>query len=182
MKEYIFTSERLGFRNWLDEDLPTFAALNSDPVVMEYFPKTLNKEQSQSMVCRMKKHFEDHGYGLYAVDKLENSEFIGFIGFMKPSFDAYFMPCTEIGWRLKKAAWNKGYATEGAKRCLEFGFEELKLSKIYSFTATPNIKSERVMQKIGMQKIGEFEHPGIENGNWLKTHVLYKSENGAEKA
>ena len=174
MKEYIFKSKRLGFRNWLDEDAEHYGKMNADPVVMEYFPRTYSIEHTREKVQQAKLHFEKHTYGPYAVDLLENGEFIGYIGFVHPDFEADFMPCLEIGWRLKKEVWNKGYATEGAKKCLEYFFENFEIDSIVSFTAILNKKSERIMQKIGMTKIGEFDHPKIDTGHALERHVLYQ--------
>ena len=107
------------------------------------------------------------------MDVLKSREFIGFIGLAWCEMEADFTPCAEIGWRLKKSAWGKGYATEGATRCLAYGFEELQFKEIYSFTTTTNIRSERVMQKIGMSKVGVFEHPKMAIGHPLRPHVLY---------
>ena len=141
---------------------------------MEFFPKTKTIKETQAFIDRVNKHFNQHGYSWFAVEILENKEFIGFIGLVQTPFEAPFTPCTEIGWRLKKAAWGKGYATEGAKRCLQYGFDTFEFPAIYSFTSTVNVRSERVMQKIGMVKDGEFDHPLLEKGNWLERHVLYK--------
>jgi ribosomal-protein-alanine N-acetyltransferase len=121
--------------------------------------------------------FSNDNYGLYAVDRLDSNEFIGFIGFWHPSFESNFTPCIEIGWRIKQKEWNNGFATEGASRCLKFGFDDLKFSEILSLTSKVNLKSERIMKKIGMHKWGEFEHPNITDGNRLKTHIVYKIKN-----
>ena len=174
MKKYLFQSDRLGFRTWEETDLVSMAALNADPEVMEFFPSTQSLEDTKVFFQRVHTHFEKYGYCWFAVDILATQEFIGFIGIAWNTMEATFTPCAEIGWRLKKSAWGKGYATEGAKRCLRYGFEELQLSEIYSFTATLNERSERVMQKIGMTKVGLFEHPKIEKGHLLRPHVLYK--------
>ena len=177
MNEYIFKSKRLGFRNWIDSDLIPFSKMNCDPAVMEFFPKTLTQEETKKFIERIKEHFIQNGFGLYAVDKLLNNEFIGFIGFMKQNFESDFTPCIEIGWRISAENWNNGYATEGAKRCLEFGFKSLELTEIYSFTSKINIKSEKIMKKIGMKKTGEFDHPKIEKKSQLKLHILYNINN-----
>ena len=174
MSTYLFQSSRLGFRRFTTADLVPLAAMNSDPAVMEFFPKTQTIQETQAFIDRTNKHFNQHGYSWYAVDALATKSFIGFIGLVQTTFEAPFTPCAEIGWRLKNAAWGKGYATEGATRCLQYGFNTLQLPVIYSFTATVNLRSERVMQKIGMVKEGTFDHPLLEKGNWLEKHVLYK--------
>lgn len=177
--DYEFKSERIGFRKWRESDKIVFASLNEDKDVMEFFPKTLSKIESDNFVLRINQKFKEYSYGLYAVDELATKNFMGFIGFGHPSFELGFSPFIEIGWRLGKQYWNKGYATEGALECIKYGFNKLKFQNIYAFTAKTNLKSERIMQKIGMGKYMEFEHPKIEFGSKLKTHVLYKIDNTA---
>ncbi len=180
--KYLFQSQRLGFRKWTTADTTPMAALNADPEVMEFFPSTQTKEQTLDFLKRVNQQFKDYGHCWYAVDTLADGDFIGFIGLAWNTQEGLdFTPSAEIGWRLKKAAWGKGYATEGAKRCLQYGFEELKLPEIYSFTATVNKRSEKVMQKIGMKKIGEFEHPLIAEGHVLRRHVLYRVLNSKQQ-
>lgn len=174
---YIFQSKRLGFRRWKETDLTPFAEMNRDKAVMEYYPKMKSREETETFISRIESVFEEHGYGLYAVDELVSGEFIGYIGFWWITFDSPYTPFTEIGWKLKKDRWNLGYATEGAEACLHFGFDHLGLSEVYSMTSKINLRSERIMQKIGMKKITEFDHPNIEDGSPLKTHVLYNKKN-----
>jgi len=174
MNTYLFTSERLGFRNWQEKDKLPFSKMNKDKVVMEYFPTILTPKESNSLVDRLKAHFINNGFTFFAVDELSTGEFIGFIGFVNTIFKAHFTPCVEIGWRLQRKSWHKGFATEGAKRCLKYGFDKFGFQSIYSFTALKNKNSENVMQKIGMQKEGTFEHPLLEDKHWLKTELLYK--------
>lgn len=177
MKPYYFKSSRLGFRDWGDGDKTPFALLNADPVVMEYFPASLTSSETDHFIERINDHFYEYGYGLYAVDSLVDNSFIGFIGLSHPRFESPFTPCVEIGWRLAKEYWNKGYATEGAMACLDYGFNALNIDEILSFTAVQNLRSENVMKKIGMEKIGEFDHPALP-GSWLERHVLYKKTKG----
>ena len=174
MVNYIFQSPRLGFRNWSEDDIAPFAELNADPEVMTYFPRPLTLDESRNSVQRFQKYYTDYGYTFYAVDRLDTAEFIGFIGMMYQTFESFFTPCVEIGWRLKCSVWGKGFATEGAKACLNYGFDTLGFSEIYSITAIPNLRSEKVMQRIGMERIGEFDHPGLENGHPLERHVIYR--------
>ncbi len=174
---YIFQSARLGFRKWVNDDIIPFSEMNKDDEVMEFFPSTLSEEESTALVDKINEMFNQFGYGLYVVDKLETKEFIGFVGFWHPPFESDFTPCVEIGWRINKENWNNGYATEGAKECLRYGFNQLRFKEVYSFTSKVNTKSEKVMQKIGMYKVKEFEHPKIKEGNELRSHILYKIEN-----
>lgn len=176
---YEFKSDRIGFRKWRENDKEVFATLNENKEVMEFFPKTLSKTESDNFVLKINQMFKQCSYGLYAIDELETNKFMGFIGFWHPSFDLGFSPFIEIGWRLGREYWNKGYATEGALECLKYGFNKLKFQSIYSLTSKTNLKSERIMQKIGMEKHMEFEHPKIEFGHEFKPHVLYKIENTA---
>ena len=171
---YLFQSQRLGFRTWETADVPPFAQLNQDPAVTEFLGKSWTPTETQGFVDKIEHKFQEYGYGPYAVDVLQSSTFIGVIGFWHPTFDAAFTPCVEILWRLKRTAWGQGFATEGAQACLRHGFEQLGLKEVYSFTATLNHRSERVMQKAGMSKLGEFDHPKLEKNHPLCRHVLYR--------
>lgn len=171
---YFFTSKRLGFRKFKDSDFEFFYSMNSDPEVMKYFPSVLNKEHTRSLMNRINAHIDEYGYGFYAVDLLSENVFIGFIGIKRTNFEADFTPCIEIAWRLDKKYWNRGLATEGAARCLDYAFSVLSFDEIYSFTSLHNKASESVMHKIGMKKIGDFDHPLVENNHPLKAHCLYR--------
>jgi ribosomal-protein-alanine N-acetyltransferase len=150
--------------------------MNQDPAVMEYFPRLMTPVDTAVMVKKIDVFFDRNGFGLYAIDLQSTGGFLGYTGFTRPSFEAWFTPCVEIGWRLRKEAWGYGYATEAAKECLRHGFEGLGLEKVYSFTAALNTRSENVMKKIGMKKAGEFDHPSIRPGHALRRHVLYEAE------
>lgn len=165
-------TERLILREWKESDVLPFARMNQDPEVMRYFPKRLNSEESEALVQRINKHIADRGFGLWAVQVKDGADFIGFIGFNYTDFPAEFTPCIEIGWRLDKSFWGKGYATEGAKACLA-SVSRWGLDEIYSFTSEINTPSERVMRKIGMKKAGCFDHPKIDLDNRLCRHILY---------
>jgi RimJ/RimL family protein N-acetyltransferase len=169
-------TERCRLRRWLPEDRELFAALNADPRVMEYFPALLNRDESDRLVQRIEQHFEQHGFGLWALEESNSSAFTGFVGLMIPSFEAPFMPCVEIGWRLAAEYWGKGYAPEAARAVLTFAFEQLGLTEVLSFTATLNARSRRVMEKIGMlhDAASDFDHPKLPRGHALEQHVLYR--------
>lgn len=169
---YIFTSERLGFRQWQDSDVPRFVAMNQDARVMKFFPNLLPENETCEMVERMKALIDQRGYSWFAVDELSSGHFIGFIGLNHPRFESFFTPCLEIGWRLHPDFWHKGYATEGGSACLDFAFNTLKVEKVYAFTADTNQPSEQVMVRLGMTKVGEFLHPLLPN-HPLSNHVLY---------
>lgn len=171
---YLFTSKRLGFRKWSMKDLDQFTALNADKEVMKHFPKSLTKEETKAYIIRLQKHYEDFGHNYYATEIKDTGEFIGFIGLAYQDFDSNFTPNVDIGWRLKKLAWGKGYATEGAKKCLEIAFKELQINKIISTCILQNKSSEKVMQKIGMHKVNTFKHPKLNEYPEIQTCVLYE--------
>jgi RimJ/RimL family protein N-acetyltransferase len=169
-------SERLQLRRWRDADLEPFAALNADPRVMEHLPSALSREQSDELAARIEAHFDEHGFGLWALEIPGVAAFAGFVGLAIPRFEARFTPCVEIGWRLAAEHWGCGYATEGARAALAFGFERLALAEIVSFTVPGNQRSRRVMEKLGMQRRpdDDFDHPGLPEGHALRRHVLYR--------
>jgi RimJ/RimL family protein N-acetyltransferase len=180
--QYLFQSERLGFRNWISSDLSALAAMNADPAVMEHFPTTLNINENKAFLERLQNHYEKNSYTYFATEILTTGEFIGFIGLAYQDYKTPFTPATDIGWRLKKAAWGKGYATEGAKKCLEFAFLELGIHKIVSTCTINNNKSEKVMQKIGMTKMGLFKHPKLGDYPDLEECVWYEIKKSIEIA
>lgn len=167
---------RLLLRPWQQTDLEPFAALNADPFVLQYFLSTLSKSQSDALAERISHHFLEHGWGLWAVEIPEEEGFIGMIGLNTVPFQAHFTPAIEVGWRLARPFWGKGYATEGAKAALRYGFETLKLDRIVSFTVPMNLPSRRVMEKIGMthDPKDDFDHPRVPAENPLRHHVLYR--------
>ncbi|AFC23865.1 GNAT family N-acetyltransferase [Saprospira grandis] len=163
MKNYLFRSARLGFRVWTAADLPELAKMNADLEVMAHFPSPLTEEETAAFLRRLQAHQEKYGYCYFATDILESGEFIGFIGLAYQDYESAYTPAVDIGWRLKKAAWGQGYATEGAKKCLEFAFEELEIEQLIAVCTLDNQKSEQVMKKIGLQKLGEFKHPKLKD-------------------
>jgi RimJ/RimL family protein N-acetyltransferase len=173
MVDYLTSSERLGFRQWRDEDYAPFAIMNANEQVMEFFSKKLSPGESNKAVDLFRKHIEDCGFGFFAVDDLRQKKFIGFIGIQHIPFKAAFTPGIEIGWRLDPASWNQGLATEGAKHLLTYAFNQYGFKEILSFTPILNNRSEKVMIKAGMSKIGEFLHPVLPENDPLRRHVLY---------
>lgn len=169
-------SDRLILREWRESDIEPFANMNTDPVVMEFFPKLLSYEESKQFVLNSNTILNDKQFGLWAAEVKETKEFIGFIGLAVPTFEAPFTPCTEIGWRLKANSWGNGFATEGAKRVLEYAFSDLDLKEIVSFTSELNVRSWKVMERIGMSRNPneDFDHPKVEEGHKLRRHVLYR--------
>lgn len=171
---YLFKSQRLGFRLISKDDINSIFEINSSPIEMKYFLKSLNKDENLNYINKLYTHFLENKFTLFAVDLLSTKEFIGLIGLLKVSFDLDIKDQIEIGWRLNHKYWGNGYAQEGARAVLDFGFNQLDLNTIYAFTSILNLKSENVMKKIGMEKVGEFEHPLVPNYSSLLPHILYK--------
>jgi RimJ/RimL family protein N-acetyltransferase len=172
----VLCTARLILRGWRESDREPFRALNADPRVMEFFPAPLAPDDTDQMMVRNEHHFERHGFGLYAVELAETGAFIGFIGLNIPTFDAAFMPAVEIGWRLAHAYWGRGLASEGARALVEHAFSTLKLKSLISFTTVANLRSRRVMERIGMvhDAAADFDHPNLREGHPLRRHVLYR--------
>jgi len=169
-------TDRLCLRRWLPADRAPFAELNADPLVMEHFPAALSCEESDTLVARIEAHFDQYGFGLWAVEIPSITSFAGFIGLSVPPFEAHFTSCVEIGWRLAADHWGRGYATEGALAALAFGFQTLGLGEIVSFTVPGNLRSRRVMERIGMvhNPADDFDHPALPEEHRLRRHVLYR--------
>ncbi|MBN9378566.1 MAG: GNAT family N-acetyltransferase [Chlamydiales bacterium 38-26] len=177
----ILKTKRLILRPWSEEDLEPFAQLNADSRVREYFPSVLNRQESDASAKSFSEHIQRCGWGFWATSLIDAGTFIGFIGLQEVNFSAPFnqlTPAIEIGWRLACNYWGKGYATEGALEALRYGFKNLGLKEIVSFTAVANQRSRHVMEKIGMQynPQDDFDHPRISAGHPLKRHVLYRLE------
>lgn len=166
---------RLLLRQWQERDVASLAALNADPEVMRYFPQTIAESATRRSVEAWSAEIDARGWGNWAVELLASGECIGFIGLSVPGRALPFTPCVEVGWRLARAHWNQGLATEGAQRALDHAFGELGLDEVVSFTALPNLPSRAVMRKIGMLDSGEdFDHPGVPEGSPLRRHCLYR--------
>ena len=172
----LIQTDRLLLRSWESRDCEPFARLNSDPRVMEFMPARLSRAESDLLIERIERHFRAHGFGLYAAELREEHRFIGFVGLALPTFDAPFTPCVEIGWMLCAEYWGSGLATEGASAVVRHAFEVLGLDALVSFTVPANVRSRRVMEKIGMthSPSDDFDHPSLGKGHPLRRHVLYR--------
>ena len=160
----------------MSADRRPFADMNANPDVMEYFPAVLSREESDRLADRIEEHFVTHGFGPWALEIPGVASFAGFVGLSVPPFEAPFTPCVEIGWRLARAYWGHGYVTEAARAALNFGFDELSLQEIVSFTVPANTRSRRVMERLGMVRdpLEDFAHPLVPEGHPLRPHVLYR--------
>lgn len=167
-------SQRLRLRQWQAGDLAVFAAMNADPAVMRYFPATLTTTESEQVMQRIQDGIAQRGWGFWAAQLLATQETVGFVGLNHPDPSLPCAPCTEIGWRLARQYWGKGYASEAARRALEFAFDDLALGEVLSFTAVQNNRSRAVMQRLGFINTGRnFEHPLLPAESALREHVLY---------
>jgi RimJ/RimL family protein N-acetyltransferase len=168
-------TERLLLRGWRHDDRAPFAAMNSDPAVMRYFVKPLDRAESDGLVRRFVAGWAD-GYGLWAVERLADRRFLGFTGLAWHDFPARHTPAVEVGWRLAQAAWGHGFATEAARAAVACGFETIGLDEILSWTTVENAASRRIMERIGMTRdtAGDFQHPLVPEGHPIRPHVLYR--------
>lgn len=169
-------TERLILRRWRDSDRETFARMNADPEVMRFFPAPLSRAESDAFVDRIERHFDEHGFGLWAVEVPGVAPFVGDVGLSIPSFEAHFMPAVEVGWRLDRPFWGHGYATEAARAATVDAFGRVGLREIVSFTIPINLPSIRVMERLGMTRNphDDFDHPGVAAGHPYRRHVLYR--------
>jgi RimJ/RimL family protein N-acetyltransferase len=172
----VIETSRLLLRNWERRDREPFSHLNSDTRVMEFLPGCLSSAESDLLVDRIEDHFREHGFGPYAVELRQERMFIGYLGLTIPRFEAHFTPCVEIGWRLSADHWGRGLASEGAKAVVRYAFESLGLKALVSFTVPANMRSRRVMEKIGMTHdcFEDFDHPSLSEGHRQRRHVLYR--------
>lgn len=172
----MFYTQRLLLRKWKDTDLSPFSEINKDPKVLEFLPGPLTDVETAEFIHRIQVHFQEFGFGLWAVELKGTGEFIGYVGLSVPGFKAHFTPCVEIGWRLSPPHWRKGYATEAATKVLEIGFSEFSLAEIVSFTVPENHRSIQVMEKIGMTRnqADDFCHPKLPAGHQFSRHLLYR--------
>jgi RimJ/RimL family protein N-acetyltransferase len=167
---------RLILRRWRPDDVEPFAAMNADPRVMEFFRAVLTPAETKTMVAWIERRIECDGFGLWATELKSAKAFIGFIGLSAASDSLPFSPCVEIGWRLAFDYWGRGYAQEGARAAMAFGFDTVGLKEIVSFTTVQNVRSRHVMERIGMtyDRKDDFEHPGLPEHHPLRKHVLYR--------
>jgi RimJ/RimL family protein N-acetyltransferase len=172
----ILRTRRLILRRWKESDLLPFATMNADQRVMEFMLGKMTKEETCQSVEGIKKHFDAHGFGRWAVEIADSGKFIGFVGISIPPYTLPFSPCVEVAWRICPEEWGRGYAPEAAKEALRDGFERVELEEIVSFTTLTNLKSRRVMEKLGMQHSPDqnFDHPMVPEGHSLRRHVLYR--------
>lgn len=169
----VIETDRLLLRQWRPEDREPFARMSADPEVMEHFPALLSASEADAVATRLATEIEEFGYGFWALESRATGDFVGFTGIRTPRDVLPFSPCIEIGWRLVREHWGRGYASEAARAALDFGFRELGLPEIVSFTALGNVRSRRVMERLRMTERGEFDHPALAPDSPLRRHVWF---------
>ena len=173
-KIHELASSRLIMRQWQAEDYPAFARMNACQSVMKYFPTVMSSAQSDELATRVSHLIEQNGWGLWALEEKCSGRFLGFTGLLSVANDLPCFPGVEIGWRLDKAYWGKGFATEAATQALMFAFEKLEIERVVSFTAEINLPSIKVMKRLGMTNTHEnFTHPRVPADSPLSQHVIY---------
>ncbi len=167
-------TDRLLLRRWREADRQPFAAMGADPAVMRYFPALLTRAESDALAARADALFDERGYGLWALEHASSGAFLGFTGLAPMPAGVPGAGEVEVGWRLARQFWGRGYATEAARAALGFAFGELALAEVNSITAVINVPSLAVMERLGMAFVAEFEHPRVAPGSPLRAHVRYR--------
>ena len=169
-------TRRVLLRQWKDADLPAWCAMNADAEVRRHFPSVHTEEQALAEAARVRELIAQRGWGFWALEIPGVSAFAGCVGLLVPAFEAPFTPAVEVGWRLSRDAWGRGYASEAARAALAFAFDHLGLDEVVSMTTTANEPSRKVMQRLGMTRDpqDDFDHPRIAEGHPQRRHVLYR--------
>jgi RimJ/RimL family protein N-acetyltransferase len=172
----MLTPPSLTLRQWRDDDLEPFAEMSVDPEVMRYLPSPLTRDEAAATIARLRAAIAERGWGLWAVDV--EGELAGWTGLNPPSWTAHFTPCVEVGWRLRRKFWGRGIATAAAREAVRYGFENLQLPEIVSFTVLANERSWRVMERLGFTRdpAEDFDHPRLPEGHPLRRHILYRKK------
>lgn len=147
---------------------------------MQYMPAVLARGESDALAAQLGAYIETHGFGLWAVEVPGVAPFVGFVGLHVPTFHARFTPCVEVAWRLAREAWGRGYATEAARAAMADGFGRLGLEEVLAWTVPANVRSWRVMERLGMRRSpdDDFDHPRLPEGHALRRHVVYRARRG----
>lgn len=172
----ILKTQRCILRPWKGTDLLHFSQINADPKVMEFYPATLSRSESDALAEKIQRESELRGYGFWAIEVPGVADFIGYVGLNYWNLEASFAPCVDVGWRLGSAYWGYGYATEGARAALKYGFETLELAEIVAMATVENLRSHKVMQRLGMihNPQEDFHHPKLSKDDPLSLRVLYR--------
>lgn len=175
---------RLILRPWRPADREGLWRMQSDPRTMAFLLPVPDRAASDAVADRAEAHFARHGFGLWVVEVPGVTDFAGYAGLVHVPFEAAFTPAVELGWRFDPAHWGHGYATEAARAATAFGFETLGLAELVALTVPANLRSQAVMARLGMTRVldGDFEHPAVPKGHWLRPHVLHRLTRAAWEA
>ena len=173
--DVLFTS-RLQLRRWRGSDRGPFARMNADPEVMRFFPARRTRAESDALIDRIERGFDERGFGLWAVERLDTGEFIGFTGLNPMPAGTPGEGDFEVGWRLSRRAWGHGFATEAARASIQVGLAAVGLPRLWSLTAVTNLPSQSVMRRAGLREHSRYDHPGLADDDPLRRHVAYWAE------
>jgi len=167
---------RLILRSWMASDRLPFAEMSEDAGVMEYLRPLATRDASDAWIDFQISHQSSHGFCLWAVESRASGIFMGAVGLLRIGFVAHFTPAVEVGWRLARPFWGQGFAVEAARASLQFGFEQLRLNEVVAHASIRNVRSRRVMARLGMShdSAEDFDHPRIAETDSLKRQVLYR--------
>lgn len=183
--QVLFETERLIIRNWRETDKAPFAKLSADPTIREFFPDLLSQQRAYELVDEDREIVAKNKYGWCAAELKETGEFIGMFGLTTFSdiLPFYAPGLFELGWYLATDHWGKGLATEGGQGALDYAWQTFGSHEVVAFTATINLPSRRVMQRLGMthDPSEDFDHPKVDIGHRLRPHVLYRIQNPNKK-
>lgn len=174
LQAFELRTSRLLMRRWRDSDLEPFAAMNADPAVMRYFPALMARADSDAFVSLIERRFDEQGYGLWALEVLETGRFIGFTGLNPMPKEVPGAGGVEVGWRLARSAWGRGYATEAGRAALGVAFGAAGLPEVWSLTARLNEPSVAVMRRLGLSYVASAPHPALDSASPLAEHVFYR--------
>ena len=171
----MLSTPRVALRQWSGADRELFAEMNGDPEVMAHYPRTLTRAESDHLLDRLTAAIDQHGFGLWAAERRSDGQLLGFVGLQHVPFEAHYTPAIELGWRLRRAAWGRGYATEAARACAGFAFGELGVRELFAMARPDNEPSRRVMDRLGMQHdpADDFRYPPAGQAGSL-AYVLYR--------
>lgn len=174
----MLTTSRIILRQWSDADREPFADINADPEVMEHYPRPLTRSESDQVLDRLAAHIDEQGFGLWAAERRSDRQLLGFVGLQRVPFDAHYTPAIELGWRLRRDAWGRGYATEAARACADFAFDNLGIAELFAMARPGNEPSRRVMDRLGMTHDpgDDFRYPPAGQPGSLE-YVLYRLPN-----
>jgi RimJ/RimL family protein N-acetyltransferase len=173
----VIETPRLILRAWREEDRVPFAAMSADPEVMETLGGALlSRPESNAYIDRSQANIAALGFGRWAVERRADGVFLGSVGLM-PIPETLPLPGGfEMSWRLARAAWGAGYASEAARAAIRDAFENRGLTEVFAFTSLPNLRSQSVMTRLGLERLPDhdFDHPALPAGHPQRRHLVWR--------